>query len=55
MFGNKAAKEGLINTVSIKGDRKATISDNAGEIIDLAEQKIYSVDFKKEKLRGHHI
>lgn len=48
MFGNKAAKEGLINTVSIKGDRKATISDNTGEIIDLAEQKIYSVDFKKK-------
>jgi hypothetical protein len=48
MFAGKAAKEGLINTVSIKGDRKATISDNTGEIIDLSEQKIYSVDFKKK-------
>jgi hypothetical protein len=48
MFGGKAAKEGTINTVAIKGNRKATMSENTGEIIDLAEQKIYTLDFKKK-------
>lgn len=48
MFGGKAAKEGVVNTVAVKGDRMITVSENSGEIIDLAEQKIYSLDFKKK-------
>ncbi len=48
LFGGKAAKEGLVGTVAVKGDRKATVRDNTGEIIDLAEQKIYTLDFKKK-------
>jgi hypothetical protein len=48
LFGGKAAKEGVVNTVAVKGDRKATLSESSGEIIDLAEQKIYSLDFKKK-------
>lgn len=48
MFGGKAAKEGVINTVAVKGNRKMTMSENTGEIIDLSEQKIYNVDFKKK-------
>ena len=48
LFGGKAAKEGTINTVSVKGDRKMTTSEFAGEIIDLSEQKIYNLDFKKK-------
>ncbi len=48
LFGGKAAKEGMVGTVAVKGDRKATVRDNTGEIIDLAEQKIYTLDFKKK-------
>lgn len=48
MFGGKAAKEGVVNTVTVKGDRRMTLSENTGEIIDLAEQKIYNLDFKKK-------
>jgi hypothetical protein len=48
MFGGKAAKEGVVNTVAVKGNRKMTMSENTGEIIDLSEQKIYNVDFKKK-------
>src|SRR5712672_2750685 len=39
MFGGKAAREGVAFTVAVKGDRKATLNDATGQIIDLSEQK----------------
>ncbi len=48
MFGGKAAKEGVISSVSLKGDRKATMSDTSGQIVDLAEEKVYDLDLKKK-------
>ena len=41
MFGGKAAREGTASTVAVKGNRKATMSDAAGQIIDLDEEKVY--------------
>lgn len=51
LFGGKAAKEGIVSTSAVKGDRKATMSDNSGQIIDLAEEKIYDVDLKKKEYK----
>jgi hypothetical protein len=48
LFGGKAAKEGVINIVAVRGDRKATIGDAAGEIIDLSEEKVYTLDMRKK-------
>ncbi|MBN1570157.1 MAG: hypothetical protein JXA73_20105 [Acidobacteria bacterium] len=48
MFGGKAAKEGVVNTVAVKGNRRMTITENTGELVDLSEEKIYNVDFKKK-------
>ncbi|MDP3716633.1 MAG: hypothetical protein Q8T13_02585 [Acidobacteriota bacterium] len=48
MFGGKGAREGVTSTVAVKGDRKATMSDSTGQIIDLAEEKIYDLDLKKK-------
>lgn len=45
IFGGKAAREGIVSTVAVKGDRKMTTSDRTGQIIDLAEEKIYELDF----------
>jgi hypothetical protein len=45
MFGGKAAKEGLTSAVAVKGDRKLTRTDERGQLIDLAEEKIYDIDF----------
>ena len=44
MFGGKAAKEGIVETVAVKGDRKMTTSDKTARLIDLAEEKIYEID-----------
>jgi hypothetical protein len=51
MFGGKAAKEGTSSSVAVKGDRKATIGDQTGQIIDLAEEKVYDLDMKKKSYR----
>ena len=48
MFAGKAAKEGVVSTVAVKGDRMMRVDDRAGQIIDLAEEKIYTLDMKKK-------
>jgi hypothetical protein len=47
-FGGKAAKEGMVDTVAVVGDRKLTLNDTTGQIVDLAEEKIYDLDVKKK-------
>src|SRR5262249_51051296 len=49
MFGGKAAKEGLTSTAAVKGNRKATMSDTTGQIIDLSEEKVYDLNIKKKE------
>ena len=44
LFGGKGAKEGIESRTAVKGNRKATMSDNTGQIIDLGEEKIYDLD-----------
>jgi hypothetical protein len=48
MFGGKAAKEGVVATTAVKGNRKSTMNDATGQIIDLSEEKIYTLDLKKK-------
>jgi len=50
-FGGKGAREGVASTIAVKGDRKAITNDMTGEIIDLAEEKVYSLDLKKKTYR----
>jgi hypothetical protein len=51
LFGGRAAREGVVSTVAVKGDRKATTSGNTGQIVDLAEEKIYDLDLKKKEYK----
>jgi hypothetical protein len=51
LFGGKAAREGVTSTVIVKGDRKATMHDDNGQIIDLAEEKVYDLDLKKKSYK----
>jgi hypothetical protein len=61
IFGGKAAREGVVSTIAVKGDRKATLTEATGQIIDLGEEKIYDLDMKHktykvmtfEELRRH--
>jgi len=48
LFGGHGAREGTISTVAVKGNRKATINDAIGQIVDLSEEKIYDLDMKKK-------
>jgi hypothetical protein len=49
LFGGKAAKEGIVSTSAVKGNRKATLNDNTGQIVDLGEEKVYDIDYKKKQ------
>ena len=48
-FGGKAARDGVTSTVAVKGNRKLTLSDSTGQIVDLSEEKIYELDVKKKQ------
>lgn len=47
IFGGKAAREGITTTIAVKGDRKASLSDTTGQIVDLGEEKVYDLDVRK--------
>jgi hypothetical protein len=51
LFGGKGAKDGVTTTVAVKGERKASLNDATGQIIDLSEEKIYDLDMKKKTYR----
>jgi hypothetical protein len=49
---SKGAREGVTSTVAVKGNRKITLNgDTSGQIIDLAEEKIYDLDLKKKQYK----
>lgn len=48
-FGGKSAREGVVSTVAVSGDRKMTTTgDNTAQIIDLREEKIYDLDMRRK-------
>jgi hypothetical protein len=50
MFGGKAARDGIVTTHAVKGDRKVEMTgDTHGRIVDLQEEKIYQLDLKKKE------
>jgi len=51
MFGGRAARDGVTSTVIVKGDRKVTLNEDTGQIIDLAEEKVYDLDLKKKSYK----
>lgn len=51
MFGGKAARDGVVSTVAVKGPRKLTFNDTTGQIVDLSEEKVYDLDMKKKTYR----
>jgi hypothetical protein len=48
LLGGKAAREGVTSSVAVKGSRKLIRSESTGQIIDLAEEKVYDLDLKKK-------
>ena len=50
-FGGRGAREGTTSAVAVKGSRKSTFNDSTGQIIDLAEEKVYDIDVKRKSYR----
>ena len=51
IFGGRGAREGVTSTVIVKGDRKATLGEDAGQIVDVAEEKVYDLDLKRKSYK----
>src|SRR3954470_6561208 len=51
LFGGKGARDGTTSTVAVKGSRKASLNDTTGQIVDLAEEKVYDLDMKKKTFK----
>jgi hypothetical protein len=49
MFGSS---DPITSTTAIKGDRRISINDTSGEIVDLAEEKVYRLDVRKKEYRA---
>lgn len=48
VFGGRATREGITQLTAVKGNRKATRTDDHGEIVDLSEEKVYTVDYGRK-------
>ena len=48
MFGGKAAKEGVVATAAVKGNRKATMNDSIGQNDRPLRGEIYDLNMKKK-------
>lgn len=48
MFMGRQMRQGIVTTVAVKGDRKLSRSGDTGQLIDLAAEKVYDLDFKKK-------
>lgn len=51
LFGGRAAREGVVSTVIVKGNRMVTMGENSSQIIDLDEEKIYDVDLRRKQYK----
>jgi hypothetical protein len=49
MLGGRAAREGVTSTSVVVGNRKVTRVGDAGEIVDLDEEKVYQVDWRRRQ------
>lgn len=47
MVGGRAARDGIVTTNAVKGDRKVELTDATGRIVDLQEEKVYELDMKR--------
>ena len=49
LFGGKSAREGVVSSVAVSGDRKMTTTgENTAQIVDLREEKIYDLDMRRK-------
>lgn len=51
LFGGKAAREGIVSTSAVVENRKLTRTEDQGQLIDLDEEKIYEINWKKKSYK----
>jgi len=51
LFGGGAAREGVVSTQAVSGNRMMSITDRDGQLIDLEAEEIYDIEFGRERYR----
>jgi hypothetical protein len=51
VFGGRAAREGVTSDIVVKGNRRIMRSGESAEIVDLDEEKIYTVDYARKSYK----
>jgi hypothetical protein len=51
MFGGKAAREGVVTRMAVKGNRMLSASGETGQLVDLAEEKVYDINFESKSYK----
>jgi hypothetical protein len=51
MFGGSTMRDSVTSSVAVKGNRLMRRSEVTGQIVDLDEQKVYTLDLKKKEYR----
>jgi hypothetical protein len=49
LFGGRGARDGIVSSVAVKGNRMLTLSGDTGELVDLTEEKVYTLDLKDKE------
>jgi hypothetical protein len=49
VFAGRAARDGIVSSVALKGNRMLTLSGETGELIDLSEEKVYILNLKDKE------
>jgi hypothetical protein len=49
MFGGRGARDGIVSSVAVKGNRMLTLSGDTGELVDLGEEKVYTLNLKDKE------
>ena len=50
-MGGGGSDDGVASTIAVKGSRRFSANDRTGEIIDLAEQRVYRLDVRKKEYK----
>jgi hypothetical protein len=50
-FGGKAAREGVVSSTALRGNRLMRVTGENGQLIDLDEEKIYEIEFDKKRYK----
>ncbi|MCU1349304.1 MAG: hypothetical protein JWO56_2334 [Acidobacteria bacterium] len=51
VFGGRAARDGVTSSTAVHGNRKLTTTGSSGTIVDLKEERVYTLDYDRKRYK----